>query len=88
MIEKYWTIFIDIFIVMEKETSWQAGGGFTIANKPKLHFRFHNPNSAAEAASYIVKIFIEVNRAKIDRALQEMADRIEIQSEENRSLSK
>lgn len=52
-----------------------------------LHFRFHNPNSAEETANYIAKIFIEVNQAKIDQVLQETAEKMEIQSEENRSLS-
>lgn len=71
---------------MEKETSWQIGGGFTIANKSKLHFYFHNPNSAEETANYIVKIFVEVNQTKINRMLQETAEKMEAQSEENRSF--
>ncbi|RRK35399.1 hypothetical protein EBB54_17370 [Schaedlerella arabinosiphila] len=58
-----------------------------MANKTKLHFHFHNPNSAEETANYIVKIFIEVNQFKIDQVLQETAEKMEIQSEENRSLS-
>lgn len=72
---------------MEKEISWQTGGGFTIANKTKLHFRFHNPNSAEETANYIAKVFIEVNQAKIDWMLRETAEKIEVQGEEIRSLS-
>lgn len=87
MNEKYWTILNGIFILMEKETSRYAGGGFAIANKTKLHFRFHNPNSAEETANYIAKIFIEVNQVKIDQVLQETAEKKEIQSEKNRSLS-
>ncbi|NDO70234.1 hypothetical protein FMM80_16875 [Schaedlerella arabinosiphila] len=58
-----------------------------MANKTKLHFHFHNPNSAEETANYIVKIFIEVNQFKIDQVLQETAEKMKIQSEENRSLS-
>lgn len=87
MNKKNWTILSGIFIVMEKETSKPVGGGFAIANKTKLHFRFHNPNSAEETADYITKIFIEVNQIKIDHVLQETAEKMEIQSEENRSLS-
>ena len=47
------------------------GGGFTIANKSKLQFRFHNPNTAEETANYILKIFLEVNQKKLERVLQE-----------------
>lgn len=62
-------------------------GGFTIDNKAKLHFRFHNPNSAEKTVNYIAKIFIEVNQVKIDQVLRETAEKMETQSEENRSLS-
>ena len=40
-----------------------------------------------ETANYIAKIFIEVNQVKIDQVLQETAEKMEIQGEENRSLS-
>ena len=54
------------------------GGGFAIAGKTKLHFHFHNPNSVEETANYIAKIFVEVNRAKVERILQETVDKIEM----------
>lgn len=67
--------------------SYEKGGDFAIAGKTKLCFHFHNPNSVEETANYIAKIFVEVNRAKVERILREKADRIEIKSEKNRSLS-
>lgn len=38
--------------------------------KSKLHFRFHNPNSAEVTADYITKLFVEVDLAKLESALQ------------------
>ncbi len=72
---------------MEKGTNRSTGGGFTIANKTKLHFHFHNPNSAEETANYIARVFIEANQTKIDWMLQEAAEKMEVQNEEDRSLS-
>lgn len=40
----------------------------------KLNYRFHNSNDPEEMAEYILKIFIEVNRPKVERALQEALD--------------
>ncbi|NBH71757.1 hypothetical protein D3Z51_06920 [Clostridiaceae bacterium] len=42
-----------------------------MANKVKLNFRFHNPNTVEEAASYILKAFLEANQKKFERVLQE-----------------
>lgn len=56
----------------------EKGGGFAIAGKTQLHFHFHNPNSVEETANYIAKIFVEVNRAKVERILQEKVDKIEM----------
>lgn len=67
-------------------TSWEIGGGFAIASKVKLNYHFHNPNSVGETANYIVKIFVEVNQAKINRMLQEAAEKMEAQRKENRRL--
>lgn len=44
-----------------------------IPKKTKLNYRFHNPNTPEVTADYILKIFIEVNRKKIDRILREEA---------------
>ena len=39
----------------------------------KLNFRFHNPNTSEDTADYIVKIFMEANKTKLERSLQEEA---------------
>lgn len=41
--------------------------------KRKLNYRFHNPNSAAETAEYLLKILIEANTEKVQSAIQEAA---------------
>ena len=43
--------------------------------KRKLNYRFHNPNSAAATADYILKVFIEVNAKKVERVMQEVVGR-------------
>ena len=45
----------------------------SIANKTKLNFRFHNPNTVEETANTLVKIMIEVNRIKLEKMIQEEA---------------
>jgi len=42
--------------------------------KSKLNFRFHNPNTAEATADYILKIFIEANREKVEQAMQTAAE--------------
>lgn len=42
--------------------------------KRKLNFRFHNPGTVEAAADYILKIFIEANMDKMERAIREAAD--------------
>ena len=39
----------------------------------KLNYRFHNPNSAAAAADYILKILIEANTPKVEAAIKKNA---------------
>ena len=39
----------------------------------KLNYRFHNPNSAEDTANYLVKILIETNAGKVERAIEEAA---------------
>lgn len=48
-------------------------------NKSELKFYFHNPNTAEETANYILKVFIEVNRAKVEQALQEETEKMQSQ---------
>ncbi|NBH33745.1 hypothetical protein D3Z58_09305 [Clostridiaceae bacterium] len=58
-----------------------------MANKVKLNFRFHNPNTAEETANYILKIFLEANQEKLDRVLQESVKEEMFQPAEIRSYS-
>lgn len=43
--------------------------------KQKLNYRFHNPNTAEVTADYILKVFIEANTKKVERAMQEVTER-------------
>ena len=38
--------------------------------KPKLNFRFHNPNTAEDTAEVLVKLLIAANQPKLERAIQ------------------
>ncbi|MPN10687.1 hypothetical protein SDC9_157984 [bioreactor metagenome] len=42
-----------------------------IASNTKLNFRFHNTNTPEATADYILKIFIEAGKRKLDKAIQE-----------------
>ena len=44
-------------------------------NKRKLHYRFHNPNSAGDTADFLCKLLIEANVGKVERAIEEAASR-------------
>jgi hypothetical protein len=44
--------------------------------KRKLNYRFHNPNTAAATADYILKILIEANSKKVEKAIQKAANQI------------
>ena len=37
--------------------------------KRKLNYRFHNPNTAEVTANYLVKILIEANSDKVEKAV-------------------
>ncbi|UYJ14546.1 MAG: hypothetical protein OGM13_02045 [Lachnospiraceae bacterium] len=39
--------------------------------KDKLNYRIHDPNSAEDTAKYLLKIYIEANREKVDRIIRE-----------------
>ena len=67
------------FIVLERRTSrrrWR----FRLKQR-RLNYRFHNPNSAEDTANYLVKILIDANAAKVERAIEEAASRCAEESE-------
>ena len=37
--------------------------------KRKLNYRFHNPNSVAATADYILKILMDANLEKVEKAV-------------------
>lgn len=49
--------------------------------KKKLNYRFHNPNPADVAAEYILKVFIQVNIPKVEKAVRDA--KIRVMVEEN-----
>lgn len=49
--------------------------------KRKLNYRFYNPNSAAATADYILKIFIDANSEKVEKAIQAAADQVDREME-------
>lgn len=55
--------------------------------KRKLNYRFHNPNSREETADYIAKLFVEVNKDKVERVLQKEANKIENEETEKEEHS-
>ena len=49
--------------------------------KRKLNYRFHNPNTVAATADYILKILIDANSEKVERAIQAAADQVDREKE-------
>lgn len=49
--------------------------------KRKLNYRFHNPNSAVATADYILKILINANSDRVERAIQDAADQVAQEAE-------
>ena len=43
--------------------------------KRKLNYRFHNPNAAETTAEILLKVFVEANTEKVEKAMQEAAER-------------
>ena len=41
--------------------------------RPKLNYRFHNPNSAEDTADFLCKLMIEVNAGKVERVIEKAA---------------
>lgn len=57
--------------------------------RQKLNYRFHNPNTAEVTVNYILKVLIEANMKKVERAIQEAAEKSAEEDElsENESLN-
>ncbi len=53
-----------------------------MAKQQKLTFRFHNPNSDEVTADFLIKLFAEVNRPRVERLILEA-----IEAEEQKALS-
>lgn len=49
--------------------------------KKKLNYRFHNPNTAEATADILLKVFIEANSKKVEKAVQEAAKQLPEDSE-------
>lgn len=43
--------------------------------KNKLNYRFHNPNPDSQTANYILKVFLEADRQKVENAVQQAAQK-------------
>lgn len=73
-------MFLDYFHIFShsygQRENLQGGGGSSAMQKRKLNYRFHNPNSAAATADYILKILIDANSEKVERAIQAAADQV------------
>lgn len=39
--------------------------------KKKLNYRFHNPNSADVTVDYLLKVFMQVNIPKVEKAVRD-----------------
>lgn len=39
-----------------------------------LSFRFHNPNTVEDTANALLKLFVEVNKGKVDEAIRQAAE--------------
>ena len=52
----------------------------------KLNYRFHNPNTAAVTADYILKILIESNAEKMEKAMQDAASQEAKENSKNNIL--
>lgn len=55
------------------------------ATKPKVNFRYHNPNTEEETLKFVTKLFIEASKVKFENvmritALQENESDIEKES--------
>lgn len=65
---------------MEKSEK-KGGAAVKVQKQRKLNYRFHNPNAAAATADYILKILIDANSEKVERAIQAAADQVDREME-------
>lgn len=54
--------------------------------RPKLNYRFHNPNTPEETVKYISKVFMEVCQNKLEQKLAEIAEQQILTVEEYSTL--
>ena len=48
-----------------------------MAKQPKLKYHFHNANTPEITADYILKVFMEANLSKVEKAIKEAAIKVE-----------
>lgn len=53
--------------------------------KRKLNYKFYNPNTSAVTADHVLKILIEANLEKVQKAIQASTDQLLTQSERDKS---
>ncbi len=54
--------------------------------KKKLNYRFHNPNPADVTVDYILKVFMQVNIPKVEKAVRDAKNRAMVEeSQKDRS---
>ncbi len=47
-----------------------------ISKRSKLKIQFHNPNTPRATADYIMKMFVEANKKKVEEILQREASQV------------
>ena len=47
---------------------------FSAVDKIKLNYTFNNPNSVEDTAEQLLKLFIEVNKQKVDEIIKNAVD--------------
>ncbi len=47
-----------------------------ISKRSKLNIHFHNPNTPRATADYIMKMFVEANKKKVEEILQREASQL------------
>lgn len=52
--------------------------------KRKLNYRFHNPNTVEATADYILKVMIDANKEKVDRAIEKATTEAEQKENEEK----
>lgn len=51
--------------------------------KTNLKFHFHNPNTPEETADFLAKLFVDVNRRKVEEKIQESLQNVENKTDGN-----